>query len=163
MPCLSSYAIYYDCDNIWLQDMGLGGGRFMACGVSGNLLAGDVCILFPYNQTTGFTYDGGYNIINTNSSTINVRVFDYTNYELYYGRFQSMGSLQIRSNNTPYSWYDEDISYIMDMNFKLLGDDYDVVAQNIFWNDTDIEYLVITILGLGLFILMWRLVYVRKR
>ena len=164
VPCFVSSAVYYDSDESVLNAMGLGGGKFVDCTISGTLLNGRALILIPSNQSNYFTYDGSYNLVNTSSSTVNVRVYDVQRDNLYFGRFQSFGTLEVRSNDQYYTYVSERISNISDMNFKLIGNDLDLVAQNIFWNDDDHKYLLFYIFGLTLFLCLFGgVVLVRRR
>ena len=152
LPLVSVNAVYYEQNLDYLRDFGISGGYFVYGDIYDNSgvfpeTLGACVILFPYNGITGLAYDGSYNIININNTTVNVRVFSYDTGDTYYGRFSSFSGLEVRPNSSPYTYRSFVIGTIYDMNFNLLGDDYSFINNsNMNWSENDNFYLFLCLI-----------------
>lgn len=121
MPLCVSYAQYYD-EVFPVDEVNLSGGYFISlfCNIDNSM--GHCVILIPSNQINNFAFDGGMNLINISSSTIQSRAYSPDFEEWYNIRWLSFGKTQWRTNYTPYTWQDLYVEEIQDMNFYPMGD-----------------------------------------
>lgn len=134
-------AFFYEENNVPLLDnAGVYGGHYIYF-QSYNLyevLDDDKIVLWiPENYVDYFSSDDNA-VVNISSSTITLYGFDFE-HTRYTFRFPSFSYLQIRTLNSPYTYYDIDYMDILDTNIQIQGENSPFYNDNLHWSyDTKI-------------------------
>lgn len=131
--CVCSGVFY---DEEFPSEIGLSGGYFVKANTS---LSSNTVIIIPDNNKDSFAFTGSSQLVNTTNSTINCRVF--VGRTVYYGRFQSFGTLEYRDNDYNYTWHSVTISKIIDLNIFPKSDNKEYANQNLHIQ-SDFRYLI---------------------
>ena len=136
VTCVSSNAVFYEEDSYWLlETAGVYGGYYIyiRCSDLYNAIDTDELVLWiPVNYLDNFSSDDN-SLVNISSSTLSIRGYDF-DHNVHTIRFPAYSYPQIRTDTSPYYYYDLEYLEVVDTNIQIQGEDSPFFNANIHWS-----------------------------
>lgn len=137
VTCVSANAVFYPEDDGYLLDYaGIYGGYwiyFYSDDLYNAIDYGDLVIWVPNNYKDNFSSDS-HALVNISSSTMSLRAYD-ADHGLHTIRVQPYSYMQIRTDFSPYQYYDITDMTVIDTNVPIKGENSPFFNANLQWSD----------------------------
>lgn len=137
VTCVSSNAVFYDEDEGWLLNyVGVYGGYFiyiMSDDLYNAIDFNELVIWIPVNYIDYFSSDDNA-LVNISSSSLTLRAYDIE-HNVHTIRAPAYSYFQIRTDHTPYTYYDLTSMEVIDTNVPIKGENSPFFNANPAWDD----------------------------